>query len=46
MIYRLIISPPKADQNRVLLNPEQNHYLRRVLRLENGDRALGPIKQS
>jgi|LakMenEpi01Nov11_1017370.scaffolds.fasta_scaffold08540_2 16S rRNA U1498 N3-methylase RsmE len=45
MVYRLVISPPLIGQNQVALNAEQIHYLWWVLRLEDTDRALGPIKQ-
>lgn len=40
MLYRLAIDPQQLDNCFLNLLPEQNHYLRRVLRLNKGDRFL------
>jgi 16S rRNA (uracil1498-N3)-methyltransferase len=37
---RLVISPDQQDAERIVLTPDQHHYLRRVLRLGTGDRFL------
>ena len=37
-MYRLVITEKKDD--RIILNKEQNHYLKRVLRLRLGDRFI------
>lgn len=37
MLYRLVITPPQKEGNLINLTNEQTHYLRRVLRLNNGD---------
>ena len=39
-LQRLAIAPEQIDQARIALNPEQAHYLRRVLRLRAGDRFI------
>ncbi len=38
MVYRLVIAPPLDAQ--VDLTPEQIHYVKRVLRLQDGDRLV------
>ena len=38
MVYRLVIAPPSHSQ--VDLTPEQIHYVKRVLRLQDGDRLV------
>ena len=40
MVYRLVITPEQKQDRDLALNPEQQHYLLRVLRLGNGDRFI------
>ncbi len=40
MVYRLVIEPDQLENNHLNLLPEQKHYLRRVLRLQTGDRFI------
>ncbi len=40
MVYRLVIESVKSIDQRVRLTPEQQHYLKRVLRLKEGDRFV------
>jgi 16S rRNA (uracil1498-N3)-methyltransferase len=37
LLYRLVINPKQIDSNLIKLNDEQRHYLRRVVRLNDGD---------
>ncbi|AFZ34089.1 Ribosomal RNA small subunit methyltransferase E [Stanieria cyanosphaera PCC 7437] len=37
MVYRIVITPEQKQDDRVVLNPSQQHYLQRVLRMNNGD---------
>jgi 16S rRNA (uracil1498-N3)-methyltransferase len=37
LVYRLVINPHQLQNQQISLLPEQDHYLRRVLRLNNGD---------
>lgn len=39
-MQRLIVEPEQIEQDRVCLTTEQEHYLRRVLRLKVGDRFI------
>lgn len=39
-LYRLVFAPEQQIADRVSLTKEQQHYLKRVLRLANGDRFL------
>lgn len=39
-LQRLVISPDQISQSRIVLTPEQQHYLGRVLRLRAGDRFV------
>ncbi|MGF1539918.1 MAG: 16S rRNA (uracil(1498)-N(3))-methyltransferase [Pleurocapsa sp.] len=39
-MYRLVIKPDQKQDNFIDLNPEQQHYLFRVLRLGKGDRFI------
>jgi 16S rRNA (uracil1498-N3)-methyltransferase len=40
LTYRLVIKPTQIQQEQIILDPQQLHYLLRVLRLGNGDRFL------
>lgn len=40
MVYRLVVSPQQLDNDRIQLNAEQLHYLKRVLRFQDGDRFV------
>ena len=40
MVYRLVIEPDQLKNNHISLLLEQQHYLRRVLRLQTGDRFI------
>lgn len=40
MTYRLVIKSTQIQQEQIVLEPQQLHYLLRVLRLGNGDRFL------
>ena len=40
MTYRLVITPEQIKENLINLDPQQLHYLLRVLRLKNGDRFI------
>ena len=40
MTYRLVITPEQIQENKITLDPQQQHYLLRVLRLSNGDRFI------
>lgn len=40
MTYRLVIKSTQIQQEQIVLDPQQLHYLLRVLRLGNGDRFL------
>ena len=40
MTYRLVITPAQIQGDLINLNPQQLHYLLRVLRLGNGDRFI------
>ncbi|HAC66133.1 MAG TPA: 16S rRNA (uracil(1498)-N(3))-methyltransferase [Cyanothece sp. UBA12306] len=40
MLYRLVIKSIENLEQSLTLNPEQQHYLKRVLRLKNGDRFV------
>ena len=40
MIYRLVITPTQKQDEQIILTTKQQHYLKRVLRLGNGDRFL------
>ena len=37
MVYRLVVAPIQIKETKIDLNPQQQHYLLRVLRLKNGD---------
>lgn len=39
-MYRLIIEPEQQQDQKIELTPQQCHYLRGVVRLQNGDRFL------
>ncbi|WP_017652165.1 16S rRNA (uracil(1498)-N(3))-methyltransferase [Fortiea contorta] len=39
-LQRIAIAPAQLQQERILLTPEQQHYLVRVLRLREGDRFI------
>ena len=39
-MYRLVISPEQRQAEQITLTSEQQHYLKRVLRMENGDRFV------
>lgn len=39
-MYRLVIDPQQQQDQRIDLTPQQQHYLRGVVRLQNGDRFL------
>jgi 16S rRNA (uracil1498-N3)-methyltransferase len=40
LTYRLVIKPEQIQQEQITLDPRQQHYLLRVLRLHNGDRFI------
>ena len=40
MQYRLVIDTHQTENNLINLNPDQEHYLRRVVRLNNGDEFI------
>lgn len=40
MTYRLVVTPEQIQQERITLDARQQHYLLRVLRLNNGDRFI------
>ncbi|MGH2413307.1 MAG: 16S rRNA (uracil(1498)-N(3))-methyltransferase [Microcystaceae cyanobacterium] len=40
MFYRLVISPAQNQDEQIILFPQQQHYLNRVLRLKNGARFV------
>ena len=40
MTYRLVITPQQIQEEQIILNAQQQHYLLRVLRLGNGDRFI------
>ena len=40
MVYRLVITPEQIEWDLISLDPQQLHYLLRVLRLNNGDRFI------
>ena len=40
MIYRLVISPEQRQTEKITLTASQQHYLKRVLRMQNGDRFV------
>ncbi len=40
MVYRIVITPEQKQDNLVVLNPSQQHYLQRVLRMNNSDRII------
>ncbi len=40
MLYRLVIASEQQEAELILLNSQQQHYLKRVLRLVNGDRFI------
>ena len=40
MVYRLVITSTQKKADRILLQSEQQHYLKRVLRFKNGDRFI------
>ena len=40
MVYRLVITSTQQKEDRILLNSQQQHYLKGVLRLGNGDRFI------
>ena len=40
MTYRLVVTPEQIQQDRIILDDRQQHYLLRVLRLNNGDRFI------
>lgn len=40
MAYRLVIKPEQIQQQQIQLTSSQQHYLRRVLRLKEGDRFV------
>ena len=40
MTYRLVVTPEQIQQEGITLDPQQQHYLLRVLRLNNGDRFI------
>ncbi len=39
-LQRLAIAPEQINQTSIVLNSEQQHYLRRVLRMQEGDRFI------
>jgi 16S rRNA (uracil1498-N3)-methyltransferase len=40
LVYRLVIDPTQENEGQFELNLEQQHYLKRVLRLKEGDRFV------
>lgn len=40
MVYRLVIDPTQQQEEQISLTFEQQHYLKRVLRLKEGDRFV------
>ena len=40
MVYRLVITSEQQETDCILLNSQQQHYLKRVLRLGDGDRFI------
>ena len=40
MVYRLVISPEQRQTEQIRLTTPQQHYLKRVLRMQNGDRFV------
>ncbi len=40
MVYRLVITSTQKKADRILLKSEQQHYLKRVLRFQDGDRFI------
>ncbi|MEM7591770.1 MAG: 16S rRNA (uracil(1498)-N(3))-methyltransferase [Cyanobacteria bacterium P01_A01_bin.83] len=40
LTYRLVVTPTQISQDQITLDPQQLHYLLRVLRLDNGDRFI------
>lgn len=40
MTYRLVVTPEQIQQEQIILDARQQHYLLRVLRLNNGDRFI------
>ena len=40
MLYRLVVSPRQIKDKLIDLEPEQEHYLRRVVRLNNDDQFM------
>ncbi|MGL5943960.1 MAG: 16S rRNA (uracil(1498)-N(3))-methyltransferase [Waterburya sp.] len=40
MVYRLVINPDQIQKQQITLDAQQQHYLLRVLRLENSDRFI------
>ena len=40
LTYRLVVTPEQIQQEQITLDPQQQHYLLRVLRLNNGDRFI------
>ena len=40
MVYRLVISPEQRQAEQITLTSAQQHYLKRVLRMQNGDRFV------
>jgi 16S rRNA (uracil1498-N3)-methyltransferase len=40
LVYRLVINPDQQNKQQIRLLSEQEHYLRTVLRLKNGDRFM------
>lgn len=40
MVYRLVVSPEQLNNGRIQLTTDQCHYLKRVLRFQDGDRFV------
>ena len=40
MVYRLVIAPEQRQSEQINLTSAQQHYLKRVLRMQNGDRFV------
>ena len=40
LTYRLVVTPEQIQQEQIALDAQQQHYLLRVLRLNNGDRFI------
>ncbi len=40
MVYRLVIAPEQKQAETITLTSSQQHYLKRVLRMQNGDRFV------